>query len=310
MIDKIKYLKDGDEWEKWMDKCYRLRYQHEGYQNVPASYRGDAGIEGYTKTGIVYQCYCPEKEYSEEELYKHQRKKVTNDINKLIENEDKLISLGINNKIKEWHFVTPEYRDKRLLQHCKNKREEVIEKKKKLGLKHIDDDFEIIIKQAEDFLKEITQLVFLNSDKFDITIKDFEIPDWNNCPSDKLHNIKNKLKKIINPEVNLQKYEQLVKIMVEYYIKGIEIKNNIKSTIPELYEMIFSIDNSYKSDLAIECLIMSDSSLNESIFKQTLDNLQKDLELNMGNILDKKSITELKYNLVSSWIADCPMDFA
>lgn len=309
MIDKIKYLKDGDEWEKWINKCYRLRYQHEGYQEIPASYEGDAGIEGYTKTGIVYQCYCPEKEYSEEDLYKHQRTKVTNDINKLIANGDKLISLGIKNKIKEWHFVTPEYRDKRLLQHCKNKRDEVMKKRDELGLKHIDDEFDIIIKQAEDFLKEINQLVFLNSDKFDITIKDFELPDWENCPSDKLDNIRNKLKKIIDPEVNTQKYEQLVRIMVEYYIKGIEIQNNIKSTIPELYEMIFSIDNSYKSNLAIECLILSDSSLNESIFKDTLANLHRDLKEQMGNILDEKSITELKYNLVSSWIADCPMDF-
>lgn len=309
MLNKIKHLKDGDEWEKWIDKCYRLRYQNEGYQNVPASHKGDAGIEGYTKTGIVYQCYCPEKDYSEDDLWEHQRNKVTKDINKLIQNGEKLKGIGIKDTIKEWHFVTPEYRDKRLLQHCKNKRDEVINKRETLGLDHIDENFDIIIKQAEDFLKEINQLAFIHSHKFDITLKNFELPDWTECPSEKLDNIKKKLKKVINPDENPESYEQLVRIIVEYYIKGIEIKNNIKATIPEIYEMIFSIDDVYKRNLEFKSLIMCDSKLNKSFFEDTLSKLQNDLESQMGNVLDQRSIAELKFNLISSWIADCPMNF-
>ena len=38
-------------------------------------------------SGIAYQCYCPEKSYSDDELYVHLRDKVTKDIGKLIDKE-------------------------------------------------------------------------------------------------------------------------------------------------------------------------------------------------------------------------------
>ena len=309
MLEKIKSLKDGDKWEEYINKFYRLRYQKQGYQSIPAQYEGDTGIEGYTKTGIVYQCYCPEKDYSYDELYEHQRDKVTKDIKKLIENGEKIKSVGVHCKIKEWHFVIPEYKDKRILQHCSKKREEVLNAKKNNNLDYIDDEFDIIIKVAEDFFTEISQLVFLDKEKFDITLKDFEMLDLNECNSEKLMNIKNKLKKIIDPEEDVTKYNSLLKIIEGYYIKGIKIKDNIKKTSPELYEMILSIDGAYKSDLEIRCLMNSDKALNKSIFDETIKKLNKDLHDNMNNILDEKSISELKYDLISSWIADCPMDF-
>ncbi|PFA58981.1 hypothetical protein, partial [Bacillus cereus] len=77
MLDLINQKKDGNLWEELCTKCYRMRYQSEGFHPVPAAYRGDHGIEGYTHTGIVYQCYFPEKEYSDDELYKSQRDKMT-----------------------------------------------------------------------------------------------------------------------------------------------------------------------------------------------------------------------------------------
>ena len=60
MIEFIQqYLSSGEEWEKLCNSCYRIRYQEQGYQEIPAKYKGDGGIEGFTKNGIVYQCYCP-----------------------------------------------------------------------------------------------------------------------------------------------------------------------------------------------------------------------------------------------------------
>ena len=76
----------GNAWEELCVKCYRLRYQKEHYTPIPAVQGGDAGIEGFTHSGIVHQCYCPEREYSEDELYEHQRNKLTTDIQKLISN--------------------------------------------------------------------------------------------------------------------------------------------------------------------------------------------------------------------------------
>lgn len=83
----------GNAWEELCVKCYRLRYQREHYTAIPAVQGGDAGIEGFTHSGIVHQCYCPERIYSDNELYTHQRDKLTADIEKLMNNGERLKKL-------------------------------------------------------------------------------------------------------------------------------------------------------------------------------------------------------------------------
>ena len=63
---------DGERWEELCDGCYRIRYQEDGYQKVPATANGDAGIEGFTNR-LVYQCYYPEGEYSDQQWYEKLR---------------------------------------------------------------------------------------------------------------------------------------------------------------------------------------------------------------------------------------------
>ena len=69
---------DGDAWEKYCQKLLKLKYND--YQEVPARYAGDLGVEGFTHTGIAFQCYCQDGEPISDELYEKQRDKVTRDI--------------------------------------------------------------------------------------------------------------------------------------------------------------------------------------------------------------------------------------
>lgn len=133
MLEFIKQYLSGEKWEKLCNSCYRIRYQEMGYQEIPAQYRGDGGIEGFTKNGIVYQCYCPEKEYTDDELYEHMRNKMTTDIAKFISKdyEKVLKGLGINN-INQWHFVIPQNKDRRILEHAEKKRKEVLAYREKI----------------------------------------------------------------------------------------------------------------------------------------------------------------------------------
>ena len=121
---------NGDAWEELCVSCYRLKYQTQNYTAIPAVHGGDAGIEGFTCNGIVHQCYCPEREYDDKELYEHQRDKLTADIEKLMNNGERLKKLGVP-PIVEWHFNIPEYRDSRILAHAQIKQKEVLAAKKK-----------------------------------------------------------------------------------------------------------------------------------------------------------------------------------
>ena len=89
---------DGDSWERLCNACYRDRYKEFHYTEIPAAYQGDAGIEGFTTNGIVTQCYAPEKEFTDNELYNHLRDKMTADINKL-----KKLSIAI--ALLSWGFL-------------------------------------------------------------------------------------------------------------------------------------------------------------------------------------------------------------
>ena len=131
VLQFIEGYMSGNAWEDLCVMCYRMRYQDEHYTPISAAQGGDGGIEGFTQNGIVHQCYCPEKNYSDEDNYTHMRDKMTKDIGKLLKPEyiKKLKDWGVPS-IKEWHFVIPEQNDSRIVKHAETKRKEVLAAKK------------------------------------------------------------------------------------------------------------------------------------------------------------------------------------
>jgi hypothetical protein len=149
---------NGNAWEDLCVQCYRLRYQNDNYTAIPAVQGGDAGIEGFTKSGIVHQCYCPERTYSDNELYAHQRDKLSTDIEKLMKNADKLRVLGVP-PVVEWHLNIPEYKDSRIIVHAETKRQDVLKAKsdKPADFRHIAENFKIIPESVQKSPKIVTR---------------------------------------------------------------------------------------------------------------------------------------------------------
>jgi hypothetical protein len=303
---------DGETWEKLCDDCYRIRYQENGYQKVPATTNGDAGIEGFTNN-IVYQCYYPEGEYSDQLWYEKLRVKLTKDIGKFVDEEYavKLKSLGIKN-IKEWHLVVPSYRDKRIIEHAKTKTDMVIETKKKNTelYSYITDDFSIKIKVAEDFKVEMSRLI-RNSCldiKLNMAIKDADI-DLSKCESVKVENIKRKVMAVMG-EISEQDehYINLVNIYVEYYIRGIELLKIFSTDFPEVYGDINELLLAYKKKVYSKTLFNPDKSMNATIFNEILAEFGVRLEQEF-KYLSFASVTELQHDMIASWLADCSMEF-
>ena len=232
---------DGDSWEELCQSCYRIRYQEQHYTEIPAAYEGDAGIEGFTRNGIVNQCYYPEKDYSEKDLYEHYRKKMTQDIGKLIspKYKNKLLSLGVPT-IKEWHFVIPYYKDARIIQHAEAKRKEVLAAKEKNPEQYdyIADNFIIVVKQAEDFKYEITRIIRNSRTdiKINLAVRSVSAPDWESCDSDKVNNIITKVKAVMGDDEEDADFNEIVNIYVEAYIKGMEIMRILQVSYAEIYE--------------------------------------------------------------------------
>ena len=293
---------DSDKWEKLIDKLYRIKYKDEGYQYIPARDDGDCGIEGYTETGIVYQCYFPIGDYSPKDLYEKLRDKMTTDLGKLEKYTEKLKKLGILN-IKEWHFVIPKYEDRRILEHANTKEKEYIKLKKQGKLPIIDDNFKIYIKILDDFLTEITTLI-KSSNEYKFLLPEITQIDFSTCDSEKKRGAI-----ISGGNIDDEKTTKLINTYIEYYLKGIEMLNEIRQHSPELYEEVINTENAYRINMEIKCNSNIDKSMNQKIFGDILENFEKKLTEQLGNVLSYRDIGELKQEIIGKWLADCPLDF-
>jgi len=306
---------EGNAWEDLCVQCYRNRYQNAHYTSIPAVQGGDGGIEGYTITGIVHQCYCAEREYSENELYEHQRKKLTNDIKKLMEPTyaKRLSKWGVP-PVLEWHFNIPEYKDSRILSHAEKKRTEVLAAKKADPdrFKHICDDFRIIIKTAEDFAPEISRIVRTNlvDLKLNLAIQHTGAPNWSQCDSEKVENIRRKIKAVmhIDDDTN-EDLNVVINLYVDFYISGLEIMNTLRIDAPEFYVDLYKLEQLYKNEVTLKTRMHTNRELNGKLFEEILVDFQSKLEKDFSKVLTQASIGELKHDLVASWLADCSMEF-
>ncbi|MBD9011450.1 MAG: hypothetical protein EGR24_03520 [Ruminococcus bromii] len=303
---------NGDAWEDLCVKCYRIRYQNDNYTAIPAAQGGDAGIEGFTNKGIVHQCYCPEREYTDNELYEHQRNKLTTDIEKLKKNANRLKALGVPTVI-EWHFNIPEYRDSRIIEHAERKRKEILKAKNDnpSDYEHIAENFQIAIKTAEDFKPEISRIIrtSLSDVQLNLAIEHSSEADWSKCDSKKVANIRRKIKAIMLVADDDEALNRVIGMYVDCYISGLEIMNNLRVNFPEIYEDIYRLEQSYKRDVSFKTLINTDKTMNRTLFESILDDFHSKLERDFSSRFTEASIGEIKHDLVASWLADCSLEF-
>lgn len=314
ILDFFKDELNGDTWEELCQSCYRIKYQDQHYTEIPASYRGDAGIEGFTRNGIVNQCYCTEKAFSDDDLYNHQRDKVTTDIGKLIDPDYKkrLKKLGVP-QIHEWHFVIPCYKDSRIIQHAETKRQEVLKAKKDNPEQYdyIADDFIVVIKQAEDFKFEITRTIreSITDKKLNVAVREVKDIDWSLCDSEKVNNIRRKVKAVMDDaEDSDPVLNQVVNMYIESYIKGMEIMKLLRVSYAAIYEDVHGLEQAYKKQVALKTGMNTNKSMNSQIFNEILNDFEVHLKDTCG-YFDSASIIELKIDIVSMWLADCSMLF-
>ena len=306
---------DGNAWEELCVQCYKIKYQSEHYTAIPAAQGGDGGIEGYTMNGVVHQCYCPERVYSDNELYEHQRDKMTADINKLISltYAERLKRWGVS-PISEWHFNVPEYKDARILAHAETKRQEVLAAKylTPAAYGYICDNFRIIIKTAEDFTPEISRIIRTNLTdmRLNLAIQHTGTPDWTKCDSEKVANIQRKIKAVMHVDDDTNEdLNVVVNLYIEFYISGLEIMNTLRINAPEFYEDLYKLEQSYKNEVKIKTRIHTDRTMNQALFNEILNEFQVKLETDFSKILNQASIGELKNDLIANWLADCSMEF-
>lgn len=191
------------------------------------------------------------------------------------------------------------------------------------------------ITTAENYRVEITRIIrtTLTDVKLNFAILHTPVPNWDKCDSTKVNNIKRKVRAIMGKtndsnhsdkvnnikrkvraiigktdDNNHSDYEDVVNMYIQSYISGIDILRTLRVSYTEVYEDVFSLEQTYRKEVELKTKMNTNSSINSTIFNQILEDFESKLYRDF-KYLDSATIMELKIDLISGWLADCSMQF-
>lgn len=294
---------DGNTWETFCQQCLKLKYQDDGYQELVA-WHGDLGIEGFTRTGLVFQCYCPNDDYAPKSFYEKQRNKITTDLNKLETKKKELKEYLKETKIIKWIFLTPKIPNKELIKHCRDKAIEFRNKKSEI----LSDNFDVLAWDEDFFLGEAPIVLGTNGNRVEINSDDpVDSINWKSENNELVNHAIEKHGKLLSDVKNKDsKVNDLTNITVEDYTKGLPIISKWKELIPTDYEKFMKIVSDYEDTVVSMCI--RNKSDNNILYDNIIKELKTKLQENFGH-LDSLAIDKITKYVVADWILRCPINF-
>ncbi len=298
---------DGDSWESVSQICFKQNFREESYQEIKAT-PGDFGIEGFTRTGKAFQCYCPDENYSSSDLYERHRDKITTDLGKLKTHEKSLRRFLGDTKIKKWYFVTPIYAKNEIVAHCTKKRDEV----KSWGLSIIDDDFEVIFEDIS-FLQPHLGLA-LDSTLSTINFSPDELSDeetlqWKGQEISLVKNAQRKHAQRFD-DSNFGNVESKVNSLtgktIDYFLNGNILLRMWQEEYPLQYEKFLSIVSLIESEVIEKCMFPSGDK--NALYFSFKELVEAKLKVAFPK-LDQQMVIKLTNQILADWILRCPISF-
>lgn len=295
---------DGDTWEALCQLIFKAKYGHRHYQEMLAS-PGDYGVEGFTKSdGTAFQCYCPDRNYTQPELYDKQRDKITTDLGKLKTYEKALKERLGSTIIKEWIFVTPIITHNKLLAHAQSKQDEVLS----WQLSIIDPNFTVILHDADFYASEIhaikraqgSKLTFISSPNISKPRKGTQTEYEGNISR------KNKFRCTTDGQLDSDKHSRLNRLTTDKWLDSDRLLKGIERTSPDTYFHLTRVVTQYENELEELCLTWQGHA------EELISKVKTELSLRIKEELPDLGDTEryrITDQITSTWIALCPLGF-
>lgn len=307
-------LFDGNSWEALLQLIYKTNHRTDGYQEMPAS-PGDFGIEGYVgKTGVAFQCYCPDNNCNQDALYEKQRDKITKDIGKLAEYETEIQSRLGGALIKEWVFITPEVNRNKLLRHAKTKEAEA----RSWNLSILSPDFTILLHDADFYSKEIQEQKLLKGEALYMEGISLSLPNLDGDLTEYEEHIlrKSKLRVAASlgiDEINMAdekhraKVQRLYNKTLENFLDFGRFRNQLDTISPILFHKVERILGTFEGEVDEwrDTLSASPDELTEKV----KSDLRMRLEAELKTHIDYTLSTQIVNHAVANWLGLCQLDY-
>lgn len=296
-------LKDAKSWERYFKDIVKLHYRPCNYKDVPDKHTGDFGIECYTLSGHVFQCYLPEQNSDLAKLLDAQKSKIRRDIKKFtVDNVNDFAKLFGDLKISRWILATPYNQSAELAQYCSEKSIKV----RAVGLSYVSDDFEIIVHTADDYPQEAKQL---QKTIYQLTLSFDEVSEQKKLSwiDENIAFLKNLDLKIPKIEKNSSLYEQRRSFIVQKYLEYQNLFDLLRTDWADLYETIYRCVSHRQSNLEGRFLI-SNEAQPSVIIKEEIEQLRRDIH-NEIKTLKSSDLEIIIWGVIADWLIRCPLDF-
>jgi hypothetical protein len=293
----------GQDWQDWANKLLSCHYGPTEYQQIPDNDRGDAGLEGFTRTlGHAYQAYGCEEPTTVGDRYDKQRDKLTKDVAKFISNRPIFQRLFGTVRITRWALLVPHCDSKEIVSHATKKTAEV----KAENLPYVADEFHVCVCQESDFPLARDQLINTANRTLEVVSEPStpqEIADWaaaNQGPSATLSQKLSRLPTLPNDQTRKAFQDQVL----DWYLRGQEILDALRQH-PEVYARVQAVKSHREGYLAAG--LVSGAPPQDRLL-QAINDLRTTLEQEVRQ-LHRLSSESLAYEAVADWLLRCPLDF-
>ncbi|HXD34605.1 MAG TPA: hypothetical protein VN643_26025 [Pyrinomonadaceae bacterium] len=293
----------GEEWQRWANKLLTCHYGPTEYQTVPDNDKGDAGIEGFTITeGHCYQAFGCEEPIGTAARYKSQRKKMTTDVGKFINNRLILQRVFGLTKITRWVLFVPYADSKEIVVHASKKTEEVLA----ASLDYVANDFRVMVCQEEDFIIERDQLLSANAMTLSVSVEpstEEAVNKWLVTNDRLAATLLEKIQRLptIRDDLARQRFHTRV---LKWYLEGQAILDSLRQ-YPETYEKVLRA-KAHRENYLVMAAVSGRSP--QEILTTSIQQLQEALKLEVRE-LHSFSAESLAHEAVADWLLRCPLDF-
>lgn len=292
------------DWENYFKNIVRLHYLPANYRDVPDKHVGDFGIECYTLSGHVFQCYLPEQVSDVKKLVDSQRNKINKDIKKFTEiNVLELRKLFGEIIISRWILATSANDSAALAQFCAQKSIEVRE----LGISYVSHDFEILVHTESEYPKEVGFLrkeTYQLNFNFNSTTTEGAVC-WIDENTEFLSKLDMKLPKIKHESDRILEIRTFI---IQKYLDYQNLMDLLRLEWSDIYSTVFNCIQHRENSLIGRFILDSDNILPGDVIKEEMlklhDNILEDVKSFKGTDLEK-----IKWGVIADWLIRCPLDF-
>ena len=291
------------DWEIHCGALLRYRYDPVNVQAVPAV-EGDLGLDYWIRgSGEIYQCYSTVYGDSIKERLRLQKKKLGNEVRKLIDNADRIATLITPAKCSRYIFLVPRHDSKELLEYAGTKSNVI----RQAELSFCAGDFEIAVQDQDDFVAERKKLQsagLITPRLEQVDPSDKAVHDWLSDNGQLARTIREKVE-AARPSRAREHVDDLVHETVSNYLRGEDAMAKLQRQYPEIYEktrrMITTRSHRLRAIGGMTGAVPGDTLVTE------LDELAAGLSAPAVGI-EAGDAMILSTGAIARWLADCTLD--